>query len=84
MNKLYHISNKSLPLACPLVVRVNGLVAEQYCLDRDKELCNMSLYRDTDILPVPVGSFTNGIIYKYIEGDKLSKEDIQKDNTLLR
>ncbi len=75
MNKLYHVANEKDSSQRPLVVRINGSIAEQYDLDRTQEVDIMRRLLGKNLVPDLIASFQNGIIYEYIPGDKMTKSE---------
>ena len=82
MNKLCHASYKGNLAESPLVVRINGSIAEQYCIDRTQEIDILRMLNGRNLTPNLVASFDNGIVYEYIAGEKMSKGYLAQEGIL--
>ena len=56
-----------------LVVRINGNISDSKLVDRPRELRNLKLLNSRGIANKILASFTNGIIYTFVEGENLER-----------
>ncbi|EGG17238.1 ethanolamine kinase B [Cavenderia fasciculata] len=64
-----------------IIIRLYGKASENF-IDRKQESHIQRLLSDNGVGPKFYGTFSNGCIYGFVEGDQLQLEDLESDNIL--